>query len=70
MKIAEFDINASENVCLFVDYHLDGKFYPRGHVITQEDIIIFKMFGITKIFGAIFEDGDIEYKTVLKTSKN
>ena len=66
MKTAEFDINASENVCLLTDYHLDGKFYPRGYIMSQEDIIIFKMFGITKLYGAVAEDGDIEYKTALK----
>ena len=65
MKTAEFDINTAENVRLFADYNLGSKFYPKGHAITKEDIIIFKMFGIRRVFGALMEDDDIDSRTAL-----
>lgn len=65
MKTAEFDINAAEGIRLYADYHLDDKFYPQGHTLTNEDIIIFKMFGIRRVFGAIMEDTDLDARTAL-----
>ncbi len=65
MKTAEFDINTAEGVRLFADYHLDDKFYPQGHALTKEDIIIFKMFGIRQVFGAIMDDDDLDIRTAL-----
>lgn len=65
MKTAEFDINAAENVRLFADYQLDGKFYPKGHALSREDIIIFKMASITRVFGALMEDDDLDARTAL-----
>ena len=59
MKNAEFDINAAEGVSLNTSYQLDGKFYPAGHVLNKEDIIIFKMFDITRVSGSIMEENDI-----------
>lgn len=65
MKTAEFDINAAEGIRLYADYHLDDKFYPQGYTLTSEDIIIFKMFGIQRVFGAIMEDSDLDAHTAL-----
>ena len=65
MKTAEFDINAAENVRLFADYRLDGSFYPKGHTLSKEDIIVFKMFGIRRVFGALMEEDDLDSRTAL-----
>jgi len=65
MKNAEFDINAAEGVYLNTSYQLDGKFYPAGHVLNKEDIIIFKMFDITRVSGSIMEENDIPQITAL-----
>ncbi len=65
MKTAEFDINAAENVRLFADYQLDGSFYPKGHALSKEDIIVFKMFGIRRVFGAVMEEDDLDSRTAL-----
>lgn len=59
MKCDEFDINVAENLRLFNDIKLGGMVYPRGHALTKEDIIVFKMHGIRRIFGAFMEEGDI-----------
>lgn len=65
MKTAEFDINTAENVRLFADYQLDGKFYPKGHALSKEDIIVFKMYGIRRVFGAIMDEDDLDARTAL-----
>ncbi len=62
MKYGEFNINRAEGVILCQDMRLSEKLYSKGHALTQEDIIIFKMFDIRFIFGAVFEDGDVDFK--------
>ncbi len=65
MKIAEYDINAAEGVHVFAEYNLDNRYYPQGSVLTAEDIIIFKMFGIRKVYGALMENNDVIKSTAL-----
>lgn len=65
MKYGEYNINRAGGIILCSNMILGEKFYPKGHIITQEDIIIFKMFNIRFIFGAEFEEGDIDYKIAL-----
>ena len=66
MRYGEFKINRAVGVILCSDLQLGEKFYPKGHAITAEDIIIFKMFNLSSIVGAVFEEGDIDYKIALK----
>lgn len=65
MQYGEFNINQAAGAVLCSNMTLGDKFYAKGHVITQEDIIIFKMFGLRSVFGAFFENGDIDYKIAL-----
>ena len=65
MKIAEYDVNAAEGVHIFAEYNLDNRYYPQGYVLTAEDIIIFKMFGIRKVYGALMENNDVVKSTAL-----
>ncbi len=65
MQYGIFNINQAQGVILCNDITLGKNFYPKGHALTAEDIIIFKMHNLRKIYGAIFEDGDVEYTTAL-----
>lgn len=65
MQYGLFNINQAQGVILCNDMALGEKFYPKGHSLTAEDIIIFKMHDLRKIYGAIFEEGDVEYTTAL-----
>lgn len=65
MKVAEFDINAAEGIYLLSNYRLDSKFYPQGHILTAEDVIFFKLYGIRRVYGAEAEDFDLDKKTSL-----
>ncbi|MBE6454543.1 MAG: hypothetical protein E7017_06670 [Alphaproteobacteria bacterium] len=66
MRYKQSNISRSSGMILCNDMYFGEKHFSKGHKITPEDIIIFKMFGMTTILGAIFEDGDIDYKTALK----
>ncbi|MBQ9235354.1 MAG: NTP transferase domain-containing protein [Alphaproteobacteria bacterium] len=66
MKYQEYNISSAAGVILGSSLSLGQKFYPKGHRLNAEDIIIFKMFDITAVFGAEYEDGDIEYQTALR----
>ena len=63
MKCEEFDINLAENVRLFAPIKFGSKIYEKGHALTKEDILIFKMHDVRRIFGAVMDDGDISYQT-------
>lgn len=63
MQSQEFNINAAEGVRLVADIRLGEQLFPKGHALTPEDIIIFKMFGIRRIFGVLMDDFDIDAPT-------
>lgn len=63
MQCREFDINAAAGVRLLADISLGGQLFSKGHALTPEDIIVFKMFGIRRISGALMEDSDIDAST-------
>lgn len=65
MQCQEFDINAAEGVRLLSEINLGGQIFPKGHALTQEDIILFKMFNIRRIKGALMDDSDIDAPTAL-----
>ncbi len=66
MHYAEFDLNAAEGVRLSADYRFDGRFYPRGHALNKEDLIIFKMYGVRHVYGAQADDNDLDNRTALQ----
>ncbi|MFR8205601.1 MAG: hypothetical protein ACLU99_04145 [Alphaproteobacteria bacterium] len=50
MKCEEFDINLAENVRLFAPIKFGSKIYEKGHALTKEDILIFKMHDVRQYF--------------------
>lgn len=63
MRYENFAINQTIGVILPNDMVIDGKVYRKGHIITQEDKLLFKRLGITGVYGAVIEIGDIDFKT-------
>ena len=63
MRYEDFTINQAIGAILPNDIVIDGKIYRKGHVITQEDKLLFKGLGINSIYGVIAEAGDIDFKT-------
>lgn len=63
MRYENFTINQTVGVILPNDMVIDGRVYRKGHIITQEDKLLFKRLGITGIYGAVIEIGDIDFKT-------
>lgn len=63
MQSQEFNINAAEGVRLVADIRLGDQVFPKGHALTPEDIIIFKMYGIRRVFGMVMDDFDIDAPT-------
>ena len=61
----EFEINSAEGVYLCSDYKLDNRTYRQGYRINAEDVIIFKMHGIKRVYGAIAETDDLDKRTAL-----
>lgn len=62
MRYGEFKINQAEGVVLSSDMFLGGFYFAKGHPLTQEDIALFKSFDIYSVFGAVFEEGDVDFK--------
>lgn len=65
MQCSEFNINAAEGVRLLADIRLGEQFFPKGRQLTAEDILIFKMYGIRRIYGVKMEDSDIDAATAV-----
>ena len=63
MKYQEYNVSQSVGVVLGSTLNLGGKKFPKGHIITAEDVIILKMHDLHFIYGCEYQDGDIEYKT-------
>lgn len=65
MKSEELDINLAIGAHLSADIKIGNQIFPRGYALTKEDVLVFKMQGITKIYVFWMEDGDIDYQTAL-----
>lgn len=65
MQYGEFNTNQAIGVRLCRNVSLDEKYYVKGHALTAEDIDILKKYNINKVFGVVFEEGDIDYRTAL-----
>lgn len=61
----EFDVNHAKGVRIAEQIRFDGLLLPKGHALTEEDIIQLKLSGISKIFGAEMSDDDISNETAL-----
>lgn len=65
MQYGEFNTNQAIGVRLCRNVSLDDKYYIKGHALTAEDIDVLKKYDINKVFGVVFEEGDIDYRTAL-----
>lgn len=65
MKYQEYPLNQAKQVRLFNEVKLGNKTYPAGHLLTAEDILIFKMHDIKTVFGATIDDDDLSAATAL-----
>lgn len=63
MIYREYNVSQSVGIILGSTFQLGEKIYAKGHMVTHEDVLVFKMFGLHFIYGAEYQDGDIEYKT-------
>lgn len=63
MIYKEYNVSQSAGIILGSTLKLGERVYAKGHVITAEDVLVFKMFGLHFIYGAEYQDGDIEYRT-------
>ena len=66
MNYQEYNVSQSQGVAIGSSFKLGKKSYKKGHRITPEDIMIFKMNNIHKIYGVEYTEGSIEYQTALK----
>lgn len=65
MKYQEYLTSQAGGVILGANLTIDGKTYVKGHKLKQSEVLAIKAAGIKSIFGAEYEDGDIEYQTAL-----
>lgn len=65
MSYQEFDVNRAKGIRLFEPLRFDGLVLPKGHILTDEDIIQLKLSGIKKIFGAAMAENDLDRPTAL-----
>jgi molybdenum cofactor cytidylyltransferase len=65
MQYGEFKINQAVGIVLCSDITLGDNTYPKGHRLTEEDILQFKLFNRRVVFGARFEAGDIDFNIAL-----
>ena len=65
MQYGEFNTNQSIGVRLCRNVSLGDKYYIKGHILAAEDIDVLKSYDINKVFGVVFEEGDIDYRTAL-----
>ncbi|MBR1948428.1 MAG: NTP transferase domain-containing protein [Alphaproteobacteria bacterium] len=63
MRYEYFAISQALGVVLPNDIAIDGKIYRKGHIVGQDDKLLFKSKGINSIYGALAESGDIDFKT-------
>ena len=63
MIYKEYNVSQSAGIILGSTLRLGEKVFPKGHTVTAEDVLIFKMYDLHFIYGAEYQDGDVEYKT-------
>lgn len=62
MIYEEVDIKRSVGKRLLTDIRLDIGTLYRGHVVTEEDVLLFQIMGLKRICVAIAEEGDVDIK--------
>ena len=57
MKLQEVDINRAQGLHLSEELNFPVKILSKNHVLTSDDVILLKQYGIQRIYGAWSEDG-------------
>lgn len=65
MICREFAVNEAHGIYLFNEVRLGTTVLPKGHVVDEADLLLFKRYGITSVFGAQMEDKDIAFPIAL-----
>ena len=65
MKYQECPTSQAAGMVLATAISAGGKTYAKGYKLKQSDVLAIKVAGIKSIYGAEYEDGDIEYQTAL-----
>lgn len=63
MICEEIEVGKATGARILNDIRLDTGTLYKGHVITDEDVIMLQIMGIKKLLTAKYEDGDLEQKT-------
>ena len=63
MKVEEVSVIRTLGKRLLNDIRLDTGMLPKGHVVTDEDILMFQIMGLKKLQVVEIENGDVELKT-------
>ena len=66
MRYEDFTINQAIGAVLPNDIVISGKVYRKGHIITPDDKLLLKSYGVENIYGAVAESGDIEFNKITK----
>ncbi len=59
MICREFKLSEAHGIYLFNEIKLGTTVLPKGHQVDEADLLLFKRYGITSVFGAEIEDKDI-----------
>ena len=65
MKLQEVEINKAQGLHLSDELNLGSKILPKNHILNSDDIRKIKSLGMTSVFGAWSESGDIDFNTAL-----
>ncbi|MDD4556543.1 MAG: NTP transferase domain-containing protein [Alphaproteobacteria bacterium] len=63
MKSSEVSIGKALGMRLLNSLRLDTGILPKGHVITEEDVLMFQIMGLKRIAVVEVKTGDVELKT-------
>ncbi len=66
MRYEKVKVNGALGIVLCNDINIASKNYSKGHIVTAEDIDVFKLNGINYIYGVYFDEGDISFDIALK----
>lgn len=65
MKYKEYPTSQATGIILSADFAVGNQFYTKGNKLKSSDTLALKSAGIKSIYGAEYEDGDVEFQTAL-----